>query len=84
LGVNVAGIIESFKQGLSGSQHFSVAGVPARCSHCDGDAFETGSALLNTPGMSFMGLDWANRSASLLICVRCGHVHWFLKESEAI
>ncbi|HEY5483724.1 MAG TPA: hypothetical protein VIK31_07930 [Propionibacteriaceae bacterium] len=82
----MAGIIDSFRRGFAGeeSQRYSVAGVPARCSHCGGEDFETGSALLNTGGMTLLGLDWADRSANLLICLRCGHVDWFLEDPEAI
>ena len=80
----MTGIIESFRQGYTGddSQRFTVADVPVRCSHCGGEAFETGSALLNTTGLTFLQLDWANRNANLLICVRCGHVEWFLNDPE--
>ena len=79
------GIIESFKQGYSGEdpERFSVAGVSVKCPHCGGQSFEERSAMLNTPGLTFLGLDWANRSATLLVCTRCGHVSWFLNEVES-
>jgi hypothetical protein len=82
----MTGIIESFKQGFSGSdaQRRSVAGIAARCSHCGGENFDTGTAQLNTAGMTFLGLDWANQSANLLICTKCGHIDWFLEDPEAI
>ena len=37
--------------------------------------FESG--LMNTVGMSFAGLDWANMTATTLMCDDCGLVHWF-------
>ena len=78
--------IESFKKGLAGddTQRFSVAGIAVTCAHCGGVEFDDRSALLNTPGMTFLGLDWANRSATLLICKKCGHVSWFLADADSI
>ena len=77
------GFIEGFKQGMSepsGPHAYQVAGVRVKCPICGGEKFEEGSALLNTPGMTFFGLDFANRQAWLLICANCGHVEWFSKE----
>ncbi|MCA8966867.1 MAG: hypothetical protein KDC48_18445 [Planctomycetes bacterium] len=45
------------------------------CGHAD---FESRNVLMNTPGMTFMGLDWANQSAKCFLCTRCGFVHWFV------
>ena len=36
----------------------------------------------NTSGMSFMGLDWANKSADGAISRACGFVHSFLGPLE--
>lgn len=77
------GFIDSFKQGMSepsGPHAYQVAGVRAKCPHCGAEKFEEGSALLNTAGMTFFGLDFANREAWLLICANCGRVQWFLQE----
>jgi predicted nucleic-acid-binding Zn-ribbon protein len=78
------GIIDSFNQGFSGdeTQRYSVAGLPVTCSHCGGEDFDEGSSQLNTAGMTFLNLDWANQSATVLTCKRCGHVDWFLQEPE--
>ncbi|MBN2405459.1 MAG: DNA-binding protein [Coriobacteriia bacterium] len=82
----MGGFFEELKRGYKGddSQHYRVAGIQVTCSHCGGQEFDTGSALLNTTGMTLLGLDWANRDASLLICAKCGHVEWFLAEPERI
>jgi len=79
------GLIEEFKRGYEGreTERFAVNGLPVACSHCGGTTFQEGEALLNTPGMTFFGIDWANRSAALLICTKCGHIEWFLNEPEA-
>lgn len=79
----MAGFIDGFKQGLSGepdNKSFAIAGKVVSCPHCGGGEFEEGRALLNTLGLTFLGLDWANREAYLLICETCGHIDWFLKE----
>lgn len=39
--------------------------------------------MLNTPGMTFMNLDWLNATASILVCVDCHHIEWFAKPPAA-
>jgi hypothetical protein len=82
----MGGFIENFKRGLAGDEkwHYSVAGVRIRCPHCGGEDFDTGTALLNTSGLTLLGLDWANRSAHLLICTKCSHINWFLERPEQV
>ncbi|MHC4510624.1 MAG: DNA-binding protein [Planctomycetota bacterium] len=50
-----------------------------QCNHCKHTRFLKGSAMLNTAGMTFLGLDWANRTATTLMCDHCGLIHWFGK-----
>lgn len=82
----MAGIVESFKAGFEGrdSARFSVGGAVVRCPHCGGDEFDGASALLNTRGLTFLGLDFANRDGFLLVCRQCTHVDWFLDEPMAL
>jgi uncharacterized protein len=61
---------------------YNVAGKAVVCGHCAADRFIEGRAQLNTAGMSFMNLDWANRTAATLACTACGHIHWFLADPE--
>lgn len=49
------------------------------CAVCNNDTFWERETLMNTKGMSFFNLDWANKSAQNLVCDKCGYVHWFLK-----
>lgn len=63
-------------------ERFEVAGKAVRCTHCGGEHFVEGRAQLNTAGLSFFGLDWANRSAATLACVGCGRIEWFLADPE--
>jgi predicted nucleic-acid-binding Zn-ribbon protein len=82
----MSGFIENFKRGLEGddSKQFAVADVQAKCPHCGGVEFDEGYAMLNTAGLTFLGLDWANREANLLICTNCGRVEWFLQEPKRV
>jgi predicted nucleic-acid-binding Zn-ribbon protein len=80
------GFIDEFKRGYAGddTRRYVVAGSTVKCSHCGQEDFDEGAALLNTVGMTFLGLDWANREASVLICTTCGHVEWFLEQPERV
>jgi predicted nucleic-acid-binding Zn-ribbon protein len=63
----------------SGPRSYVIEGKAVVCSHCGNNQFEEGQSLLNTAGLTFFGLDWANRSAGILICNRCSHIEWFLR-----
>ncbi len=55
-----------------------VAGRLLRCLVCDHDRFTRREVSMNTAGMSFMGLDWANKKGDGAICRECGFVHTFM------
>lgn len=57
-----------------------VKGKKLVCPICGYDQFQTRRTLMNTPGLTFLGLDWANRSADNFICDNCGHVLWFARK----
>lgn len=61
----------------------TVAGHALRCAICGGERFWKRKTLMNTPGMTFFGVEWANRQAENYVCERCGHVLWFLREESA-
>jgi len=65
-----------------GPGEFVVEGKKVVCPHCKNRVFDQGTAQLNTSGMTFVGLDWANRSAYTLLCKKCGHIEWFLSRPE--
>ena len=66
------------------ADEYSVNGVNVKCTHCGDQHFDTGEAQLNTAGLTFINLDWANRSASVLICKKCSFIMWFLKEPKRV
>ena len=65
-------------------ERYTVAGKAVTCSHCSHDRFVEGRAQLNTAGMSFFNLDWANRSAATLTCTQCGRIEWYLADPEEV
>ncbi len=77
----VAAGAKAMNSGPTGDR-FDVAGKAVRCAHCGGDLFVEGRAQLNTAGLTFIDLDWANRSAATLACVSCGRLEWFLTDPE--
>lgn len=67
-----------------GAGYFQANGIDVSCVHCDYDKFEHSQAQLNTALLSFLNLDFANRSANTLTCDRCGYIHWFNKGVQRI
>jgi predicted nucleic-acid-binding Zn-ribbon protein len=58
---------------------FLAAGMEVACPQCHNNLFRSGRAQLNTAALSFLNLDWANRSATTLVCSQCSLVSWFLE-----
>ena len=73
--------VEAMGQAPAGDR-FSVAGKSVSCPHCLHDRFVEGRAQLNTAGLTFLNLDWANRSAATLACTSCGRIVWFLSDPQ--
>jgi predicted nucleic-acid-binding Zn-ribbon protein len=67
---------------MTGMSEVRVAGRQLLCLVCAGAEFSYREIKLNTSGMSFMNLDWANKSATGVICGRCGYVHTFAQPVE--
>ncbi len=61
----------------AGSRRFEATGTPVACPHCRGNRFHAREILLNTRGLTFLKLDWMNRSATALVCAACGQVQLF-------
>jgi hypothetical protein len=64
--------------GEKNAQEVEVAGQPLRCEICHHTRFWQRQAQLNTSVATFFNFDWANASATCIVCERCGYIHWFL------
>ena len=57
--------------------HFRVGSRRIVCPLCGGDEFDQRFMLMNTSGMTLLGLDWLNASACALVCRRCTRMEFF-------
>lgn len=71
--------VKNIKESMGPGRYHS-NGLSITCVHCRHDKFDHGYAQLNTSLMTFLNLDFANKSASILTCERCGYIQWFKKE----
>ena len=55
-----------------------VFGNDLLCEICKHNTFYRREGKIQTTAMTFFDLDWANASATCLVCANCGYVHWFL------
>lgn len=69
---------DAFRRGVDGNDTYEIAGEALVCSHCGHVHFDRDQFLLNSRGMSFVGLDWANENATVYLCKNCGHIEWFV------
>jgi hypothetical protein len=51
------------------------------CMFCQGQRFWYREVKMNTTGMEFFDMAWANQSAHGLICAACGYVHEFMGDN---
>lgn len=47
------------------------------CPVCGSTDFWERKTKLNTTGMTFLGLDWANADAINYVCDHCSYMFWF-------
>lgn len=64
------------------AKEYRAAGKSICCPHCEGRSFLRSKAQLNTASLTFFKLDWLDPSATTLLCVQCGQLHWFGREPE--
>lgn len=64
--------------GSDEGRRFWVGDHAVACGFCEHDLFHDREIQLNTAGLTFMGLDWANRSSVGLICTQCGYIMEFV------
>jgi predicted nucleic-acid-binding Zn-ribbon protein len=63
---------------------FQILGKTILCPHCGHNQFLQKSILLNTPGLTFLSLDWANKTATTLTCTTCSNIQWYLQQPEVV
>ncbi|WHY86769.1 zinc ribbon domain-containing protein [Neobacillus novalis] len=81
------GFVKLFAKNIKksfGPGQYQANGIEVTCVHCQHNQFEHGYAQLNTALATLFNLDFANRSATILTCHRCGYVHWFNKKVSSI
>lgn len=74
------GFFSEFSKALNGEEsgdRYRVAGKPVRCPHCGGERFFERDVLLDGRGASMLGLEWAGKGATALVCAACGHADLF-------
>ncbi|WP_212827778.1 hypothetical protein [Catellatospora sp. TT07R-123] len=59
----------------------TINGEVFRCVVCQGGLFTSRTIKLNTAGLEFLDLAWANKSSLGVICTNCGYVHEFLGDA---
>jgi predicted nucleic-acid-binding Zn-ribbon protein len=64
------------KEGDAPARYWA-GGSEVSCPQCQGILFRQGKAQLNTAAMSLANLDWANKSATTLICSQCSYISWY-------
>jgi ribosomal protein S27AE len=60
--------------------YYEVNGKPLSCPICSNKRFLARETLMNTPGMTIMGIEWANKAAQNYICDNCGYILWFMNK----
>ncbi len=61
----------------------TISDTPLHCQICKGAEFiSRKNILLNTIWASFVGWEWANRTATCYVCANCGYIHWFVSSDE--
>ncbi len=62
---------------MAGPVHAALGDRWIHCRVCGGDRFRKREVQLNSFGMEFLKLSWADETATGLICWDCGYVHLF-------
>ena len=66
-----------FDNSSNSAEKVVINGHDLTCPVCGNDTFFARTTQLNTAGMTFLGLDWANQSAYNYYCSECGYMFWF-------
>ncbi len=72
-----AGLKAAAKSLVTIPTKFRVGDVSITCPLCGHDEFDRRPMLMNTSGMTLMGMDWLNDSACALVCQKCRRIELF-------
>jgi len=61
---------------------YAIGNTDIQCPICRYDSFSKDYRQLNSRGATFLGLDWANRNATILVCDNCTHISWFMNDIQ--
>ena len=67
--------------GKDEAEEATVNGKPFACQVCANPTFWQKEAVVHGGVASFMNIEWASPRAALLVCSRCGYVHWFMPDA---
>lgn len=62
------------------AKEVEIKGNKLSCPVCGHSEFWTRKTLLNTPGVTFFGFDWMNKTSKNYVCDNCSHILWFFEE----
>lgn len=74
------GFFSEFSKALNGEEAgncYRVAGKQVCCLHCGGERFFERDVLLDGRDASLLGVEWASKGATALVCTACGHTDLF-------
>jgi rubredoxin len=60
----------------------NVNGYELVCPVCKSKKFSERRSLLNSRGLTLLGLDWTNQGAINYICETCGYIYWFIDDGR--
>ena len=83
LGSIGAGLKAAAKSIVTPTTRYRVGDIPLICPLCGHDEFDRREMLMNTSGMTFMGMDWLNSSACALVCQKCRRIELFAETPSA-
>jgi len=66
------------------AETYEINDKPVICHNCQNDTFWIRTAQLNTAMATLFNVDWANKSATCLVCSECSYIHWFLLDKKEL
>jgi ribosomal protein L37E len=61
-------------------KRYEIANKQLICMFCGNDTFHTRTEQLQSPGLTFLDIEWADSTATCFICISCGYLHSFMRK----